>query len=209
MSDDTSGTTQKRLTEAEWSEAKALYETGKGTKSSLAKQFGISRQSMTEGLNARGAVYGAKAAAIEAATVEAQRTDAVKKHEEIAAMRERQLRGVDLLQKLQNKIIGEALRDQKPLSSQNNEFRTLNTLIKNQKLIREELWEIYDLNRDPDGAEEVPEFIVSEYTPDEINAINNQRLGITDDPLTILEQSAATGEGEDALDELLAGTEDE
>lgn len=205
MSDPTTPGTphHKKLTEAEWAEAKALYETGRHTKVDLAKKYGISRQSMTEGLNARGAVYGSKSKVVEDATVEAQRTDQAKRHEEIAAMRERQLKGVDLLQKLQNKAIGDALRDNKPLHSQASEFKALNTLIKNQKMIREELWEIYDLNRDPDGADEIPEFIVSEYTPDEIDAINHQRLGTTpDDAMAELER-ATEGDTDDILGGLL------
>lgn len=167
----------KRLTEAEWAEAKGLYETGRMTKVDLSKKFGVSRQSMTEGLNKRGAVFGARSKEIEAATVEGQKTDAHKKASEIGDMREERKKAIVLLGKLQNRIIADCLSKEQPLASKQAEIKALNGLIKNAAIIRGELWSIYDLDRDPDGGEEIPEFIVSEYEPDEIAAINRQRLG--------------------------------
>ena len=43
---------------------------------------------------------------------------------------------------------------------------------------RSELHHVYDLGRDPDCAEEIPEFIVGEYTTKEIEAVNRGRLGL-------------------------------
>jgi DNA-binding beta-propeller fold protein YncE len=192
----------KALTEAQWAEAKGLYETGKMTKADLSKQFGVHRNTMSSGLIARGAVYGAKSKVIEDATVEASKTDTAKLSAEIAGMKEKRKLGIELLDKLQNKVMAEALRDNKPLSSRSDEFRTLNTMIKNAKMVREELWAIYDLNRDPDGGDEIPEFIVSEYTADEVDMINKERLGV--EPEQILEKILAEDEEvSDELDDLL------
>lgn len=202
---DASTPTHRKLTEAEWAEAKALYETGKMTKVELSKKFGITRQSITLGLNQRGAVYGSKSKAIEDATIEGQKDESRKRAGEIAEMRERQLKATDMLQRLQNKTIGEALHARKPLASQYDEYKALNALIKNQKMLREEFWEIYDLNRDPDGADEIPEFIVSEYEPDEIRAINNQRLGISPDDG--LDEAASALESDQELEALLGDGE--
>ena len=201
---DTSGTSSsKKLTEAQWAEAKALYETGKSTKIDISRKYGISRQAVTEGLNNRGAVYGSKSKEIENATIEAQKGSAVRLFEEIAQMKASQTKSNELLQKLQNKAVGDALRESKPLNSQIHEFKALNILIRNQKMMREEMWAIYDLNRDPDGSDEIPEFIVSEYTPDEIELINAERLGISPDDTLALMESEASGE------DLLAGILDD
>lgn len=175
--DDKSAGPTRRLTAAEWTEAVTLFETGKLTKSDLARKFGISFQSMFAGLKQRGAVYGSKTNVIEEAILESEKSDQKKKSEEVAAMRERQRVSTELLQKLQNNIIGEALRDRANLSTKYDEIRTINALIKNQKMFREELWGIYDLNRDPDQADEMPDFVVSEYEPAELAAINAKTFG--------------------------------
>lgn len=201
---DTPETSQKHLTLAEWAEAKALYETGKMTKVDLAKKFGVSRATITNGLNQRGAAYGSKSTAIENATIEASKGDQQKLFEEIAEMKAKRKKSVEILDQLQTRTMGKLLQENLPLATKADEFRTLNTMIKNAKLIREELWAIYDLDRDPDGADEIPEFIVSEYTADEVDLINKQRLGI--DPEAVLETVEA--EADEAADDLEALLDD-
>lgn len=194
----------RHLTEAEWAEAKGLYETGKMTKSSLAKKYNVSRPTMTNGLNARGAVYGSRSSEVEKATIENAKSDAAKLSDEIATMRQDRLKNIDLADKLQRKLIAEALRDSRPLSSMADEFRTLNMVLKNNKIIREEYWAVYDLDRDPDAGDEIPEFIVSEYTDDEIDALNRERFGEEVEP-EIGRIVGGEGASSDGLDELLDG----
>lgn len=196
----------KRLTASEWTEAVTLFELGKLTKTDLAKKFGVSWSAMFKGLKARGAVFGSKSNVIEDAILESEKSDQKKKSEEVAAMRERQRVGTELLQKLQNNIIGEALRDRAPISSKYDEIKTLNALIKNQKLFREELWAIYDLNRDPDQADEMPDFILSEYEPEELAAINSKTFGEPEEALDEIEKNLdPTDEDLPSLDDIMGG----
>lgn len=204
MTDTPETTTPKTLTKAEWAEAKGIYEAGKMTKVDLAKKFGVSRITMTNGLNGMGAVWGARSKEIENATVEAAKGTELKLFEEIAEMKAKRRKSIEILDQLQTRTMGKLLQENLPLASKADEFRTLNTMIKNAKLVREELWAIYDLDRDPDGADEIPEFIVSEYTADEVDAINKQRLGI--DPESALE--AVKAEAEEAADDLDALLDD-
>lgn len=172
---------QKRLTEKEWAEAKALYETGAATKTDLAGKFGITRQSMGRGLAQRGAVYGSKSAVVEEATINAQKDEAAKRVEDIAAFKERQRKMVEMLQNLTIKSVTDKVRDAKPIADARHDIATLNKAMATLTLGRNELYHLFDLHRDPDGASETEEFIVAEYSQDEIEALNKERLGLDPD----------------------------
>ena len=171
----------KRLTEAEWAEAKALYEMGKMTKTDLGAHYGITKQSMGEGLNARGAVYGSKSSVIEAATIEAQKDNAQRKVEEIEGFKDKQKKMVEMVQNLSVKAVTDKVRAGKPISDAKNDIVTLRAVMATLRMGRDELYHLHDLHRDPDAGEALEEFIVSEYSHDEIAALNQERLGITAD----------------------------
>ncbi|MDG2531022.1 hypothetical protein [Caulobacter endophyticus] len=152
---------QTRLTPAQWAQAKALLETGQMTKAGLARKFGISRQSMSEGMNKRGAIYGSRCHVVEEACIEGLKDDAARRAEEIVALREKQLKATELLHRLQMKAMADAVRDDRPLSSLLSEAAAISLLIKNQRLIRQQLWGLYGLRDQPATADTV-EFVVSE-----------------------------------------------
>lgn len=198
---------QKRLTEAEWAEAKALYETGRLSKTMLADKYGISRQSMGEGLNARGAVYGSKSKEIEQATVEAQKDASLRKAEEIDAMKEKQKKFVEMIQNLTVKAITDKAREGKPLADAKNDIVALRNAMMIVAQGRDELYHLYDLHREPDGAQQTEEFIVSEYTSEEIEILNKVRLGISADADNDLREIEASLQDQDTeLDDLLGGS---
>jgi hypothetical protein len=192
----------KRLTEAEWTEAKTLYELGKATKSDLGKQFGISRQAMTKGLAARGAVYASRSKTVADAVIDAQKADAQKKLEDIEAFKEKQRRMVEMVQNLSIKAVTDKVRDKQPISDAKQDIITLNKLMATIAQGRDELYHIFDLHRDPDAGEQTEEFIVSEYTADEIDALNASRLGISPDA-GLAEIEASLLEEDSTLDDLL------
>ena len=174
-----------RLNESSWREIVFLFETGKATKTELSRKFNVTWQWISAGLRKRGAIYGSKSAIITDALIEAEKSDSARRAEEVTQMRERQRASIDLLQKIQNNIVGVSIRDGVPLASKYDEIKSLNLLIKNQTMIRSDLWEIYDLHRDPDQAEEMPDFIVSDYNEEELKQINEKTFGKpTEDILT-------------------------
>jgi transposase-like protein len=65
------GSTGKRLSDAEFAEAKELYELGKAGLSELADQFGVTRQALSARLKNAGAVKGSRAHEAAAATKKA------------------------------------------------------------------------------------------------------------------------------------------
>lgn len=208
MADETEAPAAKksrRLTEAEWAEAKALYETGRLTKTALAEKYAISRQSMHEGLTARGAVYGSKSKAVEDAVVTAQVDQSVKRLEDIAAMKDRQRQRVELIQSLAVKQITDQIREKSPIANRKADMAVLKDAMGIIAKGRDELYHIYDLHRDPAGADEIPEFIVGEYSNEEIEALNRQRLGIVDDDLEAIAASVVESGDEDPLGDLLDG----
>jgi len=66
-----SGSSGKRLTDAEFAEAKELYELGKAGLTDLADQFGVTRQALSARLKNAGAVKGSRAHEVAAATKKA------------------------------------------------------------------------------------------------------------------------------------------
>lgn len=188
MSEDTEPETEeapagKRMLPADWAAAVTEFELGRATKSDLATIYGISRQAMSKGLDARGAVGGSKSKVIADAIVDAAKDAATKKLEDINAMKERQRQRVELIQSLTIKAITDSVKDRKPISDSKGSIATLRSAMAIVATGRNELFHIFDLHRDPDGGDEIPEFIVGEYTQDEIDALNKERLGITDDDL--------------------------
>ncbi len=206
--DDTAEPKIRRVTEAQWIEAKTQYEAGLMTKSALAEKYGVSRQAMGAGLNARGAVYASKTKMVEEAAVAAARDQTAKKIEEIDSFKVKQRKMIEMLQSLTVRAITDQVKDKKPIADAKPDIDTLRSAMNVLKVGRDEMYELWDLYRDPDGAEEIEEFIVSEYTPDEINALNKERLGIAfevDDALAEVEASIEGGNSADDLDDLLGG----
>jgi hypothetical protein len=66
-----SGSSGKRLTDAEFAEAKELYELGKAGLTDLADQFGVTRQALSARLKNAGAVKGSRAHEVAAAAKKA------------------------------------------------------------------------------------------------------------------------------------------
>lgn len=196
----------KRLTEAEWAQAKADYELGKATKQDLADSYGVTRQAIGQGLQARGAVYGSKSKVVEEAAIAASKDDQVKRVEDIGAMKEKQRKMVEMVQNLTIKAVTDQVRAGKPIADVHKDISALNKAMATISAGRNELYHLFDLHRDPDGAAETEEFIVSEYSQDEIDALNKERLGI--DPDEALAQVAQSLEEpvEDDLADLLGGS---
>jgi hypothetical protein len=204
--DDVPGTKAKRLNEAEWTEVVTLYELGKATKQDLADKFGISRQAIGQGIIARGAVYASKSKVVADAVIEAQKGEAAKRIEDIVAFKEKQRKMVEMIQNLTIKSITDKVRTSTPIADAKNDIMVLNKAMATIAAGRDELYELLDLYRDPDGDKETEEFIISEYTTDEIDALNKTRLGISpdedlDEVARSLDEPLA-----DVLDDLIGGT---
>lgn len=187
------------MTEAQWAEAKAEFELGQYTATALALKFGVARQSMSEGLKARGAVYGSKSKVVEEATINATKTDQAKKVEEIVAMKEKQRKLIETTQQLAAKALMDSIRDSTPISQKKADIQTLKSIMAIFAAGRSELWEIYGLNDDRDADQELPEFAVSEYTPQELEAMTRRDDTLTpDQALEALERDRLlNGEGDD------------
>lgn len=206
MSDPTAPEPTPRLTEAQWAEAKADHELGTATASALAHRYGISRQAISKGLKARGAVYGSKSKIVEQATIDASKSDASKRVEEIVAMKEKQRKLIETTQQLTAKVLMDSIRDSVPVSQKSKDVATLKNIMAIFAAGRSELWEIYGLNDDADADQEMPEFAVSEYTPEDLRAITGgDDASLTpDEALAELERDGdVIGQGDDPLDALL------
>ena len=198
------------MTESEWAEAKIDFELGKFTASMLADKYKVRRQTISDGMRARGAIYGARSKVVEEASIDAAKSDSRKRADMVSEMKENQRKLIETTQKLATKAMMDAMRDSTPISQKKADVQTLRIIMTIHQAARAELWKIYGLDDDSDIGEEMPEFAISEYTPDELALINRERTGDLnpDDALAELERAAVLdGEGDDPLAGLLDDVE--
>jgi hypothetical protein len=163
---------------------------------------------MSDGLKARGAIYGSKSKVVEEAAMDAAKSDQQKRVEEIVTMKENQRKLIETTQKLTSKIVIDSIRENTPISQKKADIAALKNVMAIFATGRSELWEIYGLNDDKDADQELPEFAVSEYTPEELAAFSRDQ-GVEeemtpDEALAELErQEALEGQGDDPLSGLL------
>lgn len=137
-----SGSTNRRLTEAEWAEMRELYELGKAQLVDLADQYGVSRQAIHARFKAHGVVKGSRAGEVASAVNKAATgapsaagaavldrfTD--KKGEWIEETRLTGFNNLKLVRSLATKIVRDKLSASHPISAADDEFKALGRLNK-------------------------------------------------------------------------------
>jgi prophage DNA circulation protein len=127
----------KRMSEADFTEAKELYELGKAGLAELADQFGVSRQALSARLKTAGAVRGSRAHEIAAAAKKAvtgaagasaaatAERFADKRGEWIEETRITGVRSLKLARQLAQKIVQDALAGKHALSTVDDDLKAV------------------------------------------------------------------------------------
>lgn len=173
----TDTSSSKRLTPAEWEQVVVLWESGAVTLQDLEDRFGISKPSLSEGLKKRGAVKARRAKEFAKQTEESLKSDAQRKAEEIKKFRGQYQKYGDYI--MTSAILElQALRS-KPRSERSREdnariFTAIKYVAEIYAHVRDNKFHLYDLYNEQDQDDDLPDIGVTEYTPDEIEAINNR-----------------------------------
>lgn len=134
---ESSGASGRRLTDAEFAEAKELYELGKAGLGDLADQFGVSRQALSARLKNAGAVKGSRAHEVAAATkaavagapsavaAAAIERFADKRAEWIEETRMSGVRQLKLARQLAQKIVQDNLAAGRPMAATDDDLKAL------------------------------------------------------------------------------------
>lgn len=194
----------KRLTEAEWQQIVAIWETGGSRGRDIAEQFGITPESVSRGLRKRRAVYGKHAQ--QAAK---RLTEAAADEFEVAARRARETKEdhykiAAYFSKLAAKKIQDAERGNKGYSyaRAEEELRALANAMKINQQARNERWVVLGLDRDdifdPDT---LPELSIREMTIDEVkNTKEDQERVLREIGAIQVVENDASGPGIDPED---------
>jgi AcrR family transcriptional regulator len=196
----------KRLTAAQWTEICTLWELGEVKIDELAKRFDVSRQSIMRHFKKNGIVRNSRKSDVRTAIVAgvaSATTSAVianfadKRKQRIEDTREAHYQAADYLSRLTNKLITDALRASKPVSSIKEDIKALRMA----SAIQEQSFRIRIdvLNADQEIDEnELPTLTIEDLTDEDIASIQTKT---SDDDLgdeDLLEAFDDTDEGDDA-----------
>lgn len=169
----------KRLSDADFAEARELYELGKAGLADLADTYGISRQALSKRFKDAGAVRGSRAheaaAAIKAAVGSAPSPSAAAAIERFADKRadwieETRLQGIKqlkLARQLAQKVVQDAIAAGRPVSSADDELKAVQRF---NKIICDNLQNALDILRANEHVDEddLPTLTLEDLTNEEI-----------------------------------------
>lgn len=162
---------KKRLTDAEYEQAKTLYELGAKSLQDIADMFGVSRQTLWRKFKDNGVERGSRAHE----TTEVIE-DEIAKQAEILAKRVTETREnhyvyADTLAKLVMTTIMKTRQEGRSIATADGELAALNKAIKGLEVLRKERYSLLGLDRDDGDPNEEPELLISEMTDDMIEAV--------------------------------------
>jgi hypothetical protein len=202
----------KRLTEAEYAEAKELYELGKMRLVDLSEKYGVTRQALSQRFKNDGVSYGSRADEMQAAVSEGVKA-AVATHtgQQVAAALERyvekrlewieetrlagykSLKQADILAK---KVVAEAIQNKAPMASTDDDLKAVQRF---QKIIAENTLTRLEVLRAHEVIEEddLPNITFADLTDEDIlsHHRDNGLLEEGVDPEEVLAELAKGTEG--------------
>lgn len=130
---DTSGSTVRRISDAELAEAKELYELGKASLVELSEKYGISRQAISRRLKDLGAVKNSRVGEVAAAAAAAAKASTTASVERFADRRagwieETRMDGVQSLKQvrlLARKVVLDAVKSGAPVATAEDDLKAL------------------------------------------------------------------------------------
>lgn len=167
------------LTQREWTEAKALYESGEVTIADLAKKFKRHEQSILQYFRRHGIKKGSKrekfAKKVEAVIEKQAVNDATIIAARIKETKEEHYKMASGLAKLTWAEVLKAKQDGVPVSTALNNLKALDTAMTVLKKAREERYSVLGLDR-PDSIDEndIPELVISELTAEQIATLRDR-----------------------------------
>lgn len=160
-----------RLTDAEWERVKALWESGTVKLRELAEEFGVRIDSLQKRLKAEGVVKGARAYEQGEAVREKVKSDAERQVERIGHTKEQHYQYTEALAKLTMQTVLDARSGHKSFGSVDADLAALGKAMKVIALARQERYALLGLDKEDANPDELPELLVSELTPDQIEKI--------------------------------------
>lgn len=157
----------KRLSPADWAQIKEFWELGTHSLQQLSDMFGIRRGSIHEKLKRDGVQKGSRAAEVAAMANSKVEEEAEKRVKRISETKEQHYQWSEALGKLvMNTVIN--AKNNGRLMTADPDLTALNKAAKTLEVVRKERWAILGLDKEDGDPEDIPEFMISELTAEQI-----------------------------------------
>ena len=163
---------KKRMTPAQWAEARAMWASGEFTLEQLADKFGVARETLSRRFKKDGVKKGQAAIdkKVEAEIVEKATLEADKWRERAEKAREQFFRATEMLNGMNIKVLRDAHANETIFAAQ-PDLKAIQMCLKNLEMAKGIQWSILGLDREGVDEEEIPELMIRELTPDELQRI--------------------------------------
>lgn len=200
MSETETGTTYRKLTPLEWEEAVTLWESGSATLDDLVEKFGISRTALHEGFKKRGAVKGSRAKEYAKRTEDALKSESALRAEEVKKFRDKFHGFGDFLMNVTMMEIRNMVAESpRTPETQRKIMAHLKSATDIYSKIRDQKFHLYDLYREVEEGEDIPEIAVAQYSPEQLEKIRKEQEREDD-----VDDDALLAEAAAALDDILS-----
>lgn len=192
---------KKRMTPAQWAEARAMWASGEFNLDQISEKYGVSRETLSRRFNKDGVKKGDAAIdkKIEAEIIEKTITNAEKWAERGEQARESYFKAMDMLHKMTVKTIVDAQRGSGLFTAQ-PDLKALQMGATTLGIIRQNQWAVIGLDKDLGDDDAIPELLVRSLTPEEVQKIRTMQSQLPEDD--IIEIGDAAPYLEDDLDDL-------
>lgn len=210
--------TRRKFTAKQWSEAKALWETGEFTLSQISERVKCSREHLSRKFKKEGIKKGSKSVEAGEAASEAVESE-ISKAARILPMRINETKEEHYvwgqsLGKLTMQTISRALRDGKPISSQGEELKAIDRAATILNKVMDQRYKALGIDKEDYVDEEtLPTLTIDIMTEEQMQQVRSkareQTLGTEDGLGGVLSDEEDIIEYEDELDDVVIEDEDE
>jgi len=168
--------TYKRMTDAEFAEATVFWELGTKTLQEMADIYGITRASLHERFARAGIKRGSRVQEMAAAAEEKVHDEQTVKIERIRSTRDNHYIYAEALAKMTMQTILSARQEKRSIASTDPDLAALGKAAKTLEILRKERYALLDLDKEGGDATDIPELLISELSPDQLDQIRQEQL---------------------------------
>lgn len=178
----TDDTTRKRLTPAQWAEARAMWASGEFNLEQLSEKFGVARETLSRRFKKDGVKKGQSALdkKVEAEIVEKAVQDVDKWRERGEKTRENIYKIAEMLNSMNIKAIRDA-HGGAGLYAAQPDLKAIGMALKNLEVVKNVQWSVTGLDKELSEEDEIPELFVRELTPDDVQRIRSMQQTVDEE----------------------------
>ncbi len=177
---------KKRMSPAQWAEARAMWVSGEFTLDQIAEKYGVTRETLSRRFNKDGIKKGEAAIdkKVEAEIIEKATKNVDKWAERGEQTRESYYKALDMLHKMTVKTIVDAQRGSGLFTAQ-PDLKALQMSATTLGMIRQHQWAVIGLDKELGEEDDIPELLVRSLTPDEVQRIRMMQSQLPEDDIEI------------------------